>query len=80
MPTGMEELRRWSPLLICIVPRPRLVHTPKRVAITLNEEEKVNFKSLVKGFQIPQYINKVARPAKDAVTNEGIEAGFHRKR
>ena len=52
MPTGMEELRRWSPLLICIVPRPRLVHTPKRVAITLNEEEKVNFKSVVKGSQV----------------------------
>ena len=33
--TGMEELRRWSPLLICIVPKPRLVHTPNRVAITL---------------------------------------------
>ena len=43
VPTGMEELRRWSPLLICMVPSPRLVHTPNSVAITLEKDEEKEF-------------------------------------
>ena len=31
---GMSVFMLWRPSLICMVPRPRLVHTPKSVAMT----------------------------------------------
>ena len=78
-----------------MVPSPRLVHTPNSVAITLGKDEEKRFDNILTLFyqqnsktheflekysQVPEYINEVTRPAKDAVTNEGVEARLHCKR